>query len=52
MMQTASRVIGSDMGLSQGMGFVLIVDEEVLVRGIDLDILQRIGYTVIMANSG
>ena len=40
------------MGLSQGMGFVLIVDEEVLVRGIDLDILQRIGYTVIMANSG
>jgi hypothetical protein len=39
------------MRLIHGTGFVLVVDEEVLMRGVDLDILQRIGYTVIMANS-
>jgi CheY-like chemotaxis protein len=36
-----------------GTGFVLVVvNEEALARGIDPDIIQRIGYTVIMANSG
>ncbi len=40
------------MGLRQETGTVLVVDDEIMVMELARDILQRFGYTVLMANSG
>jgi response regulator of citrate/malate metabolism len=41
-----------DMGMCQGKGVVLIVEDEVPVLELARDILQRLGYAALLANSG
>ncbi len=43
---------GENMELHRGSGTILVVDDEPLVMELAKDILQRFGYTVLMAGSG
>ena len=40
------------MELHQGSGTVLVIDDEMMVAELARDILQRFGYTVLLASSG
>ncbi len=38
--------------MHQGFGIVLVIDDEMMVAELARDILQRFGYTVLLASSG
>ena len=38
--------------MPQGLGTVLVIDDEIMVAELARDILQRFGYTVLLASSG